>query len=381
MTRLIRIAILSISLLTVMAGAAVAPALGSIGEFYTGVDPLLIKMILTLPSLVIIPASLLSGRWAPVLGKKQLLLAGIALYVIGGVGGGFTDHIATLLLFRGILGLGVGIIMPLSTGLIAELFSGEDRTRMMGYSTAVNNLGGIIATVLSGFLATVSWRMSFGVYLLGLLVLVLIAVALPRLEKQPAGSTSFTSLPMGSLSLMMTAGFFISIIFYTVPTNLSLYIEGRGLGSAQTSGLLISSMTFASFLSGMLLSRVTKWLGRQLVVVSLASMAAGFGLLAFTNHLVPIVGGLLLVGLGLGLLMPTLFLTTSKSVKPPQITFALSLVSSSMFLGQFLSPLLAGLFGSSVEAPYQFSMTLALAAMLVVWLMSRRRAGQPAVSR
>jgi len=55
---LMKAAILSISLLTVMASAAVSPALARIRQAFSGVDITLIKLALTLPSLVIIPFSL-----------------------------------------------------------------------------------------------------------------------------------------------------------------------------------------------------------------------------------------------------------------------------------------------------------------------------------
>ena len=40
----LKITILSMSLLTIMAGAAASPALGAIGQYFTDVDPILIKM-------------------------------------------------------------------------------------------------------------------------------------------------------------------------------------------------------------------------------------------------------------------------------------------------------------------------------------------------
>ena len=43
----LKITILSMSLLTIMAGAAASPALGAIGQYFTDVDPTLIKMIIT----------------------------------------------------------------------------------------------------------------------------------------------------------------------------------------------------------------------------------------------------------------------------------------------------------------------------------------------
>ncbi|WP_411911103.1 MFS transporter [Clostridium estertheticum] len=81
---------------------------------------------------------------------------------------------------RVVLDMGVGLIFPLSTALIADFFSGDERISMMGFSQASSNLGGIITTILSGVLAKLSWRYAFYVYLIGVLVLLLI-VELPLL--------------------------------------------------------------------------------------------------------------------------------------------------------------------------------------------------------
>lgn len=173
-------AILSLSLVTVMAGAAVAPALGGISSFYNSVNPLYIKMILTIPGLFIIMTNLMFSRLTKNMTTKKIALTGLLLYLVGGCGAGFTNSIWILLLFRAVLGVGVGLLMPLSTGLISYYFDKNEQSKLMGYSAAMNNLGGVIAMSLSGYLATLNWRYSFSVYLLGLIAMVLVATTLPN---------------------------------------------------------------------------------------------------------------------------------------------------------------------------------------------------------
>ena len=55
----LKFTILSISLLTVMADAAIAPALGVINAHFSGRNPLLIQLIVSLPALFIILTNLL----------------------------------------------------------------------------------------------------------------------------------------------------------------------------------------------------------------------------------------------------------------------------------------------------------------------------------
>ena len=180
---MIRIAVLSLSLLTVMSGAAVAPALADIIAYFPDASPLLGKMVLTTPALTIIPVALITGIMSRRVSQKRLVYVGILFYLVGGTGGGISHSIPFLLSMRAALGIGVGILMPLSTGIIADFWSGYEKTKIMGLASASNNLGGIIATLLSGLLAAISWRASFLIYLLGIPVLILVLFFMP--EQQP----------------------------------------------------------------------------------------------------------------------------------------------------------------------------------------------------
>jgi len=218
-------AILSVSLLTIMASAAVSPALAQIRAAFPGASATTIKLILTLPSLLILPVSLLSGWLCARLRKRMILLAGLAIYAVCGVGGAAAQSIAGLLATRALLGVGIGLIMPLSTTLIADFFSGPARTRMMGLSVAVNNVGGVLFLSAAGWLACVNWRLAFGVYALALVTLVLVARWLPEPPAPARGARSKGArLPAGIYGCALL-GVLMMIAFYAVPTNLALFIE------------------------------------------------------------------------------------------------------------------------------------------------------------
>lgn len=148
--------ILSISLLTVMAGAAIAPALGVIRSHFTGQSPLLIQLIVSLPALFIILTNLVFPLLCRLMKTRTLALTGLLLYVIAGAGAFFVDNIWVLLAFRALMGVSVGMIMPLSTGLLAYYFPPEEQAGLMGLSAAMNQMGGVVATFLAGLLASVS---------------------------------------------------------------------------------------------------------------------------------------------------------------------------------------------------------------------------------
>lgn len=174
------VSILSLSLLTVMAGAAVAPALGVIQAHFSDTNPLFVQMIISVPALFIVITNFIFPKLCKVFSAKTLVLMGLLLYTAGGCASGLFDNIFAVLVMRALVGIGVGIIMPLSTGLLSYYFPPEKQVGLMGYSSAMNQMGGVIATLLSGLLANISWRVSFLVYLMGLISIVLCLFYLPN---------------------------------------------------------------------------------------------------------------------------------------------------------------------------------------------------------
>ncbi|MCJ0930653.1 MFS transporter [Virgibacillus halodenitrificans] len=133
--------IISISMATVMAGAAISPALGLIAEAFPDASETMIKLILTAPSIMIIPFSFLSSYLTSKITKRTIIMIGLVIYLIGGVGAQLMSTIELLLAFRLFLGAGVGLVMPLSMSLINDYFKGSERTKMMGYNSAFSNVG------------------------------------------------------------------------------------------------------------------------------------------------------------------------------------------------------------------------------------------------
>jgi MFS family permease len=217
-------AILSVSLLTIMASAAVSPALPAISAAFPGVDPTLIRLILSLPSLIVVPFSLLSGWLAVRFSKKTVILVALTIYVIAGAGGGLARSFTTLLVFRGLLGIGIGLLMPMSMTLIMDFFEGARRTKMMGFQNSVNQLGGLLFLSFSGWLACFNWRYAFGVYLLGLLSFVLIIFWLPTPPRQETKAREKVPLNRGVFGLAFL-GLLMMCAFFVVPTDLGLYLQ------------------------------------------------------------------------------------------------------------------------------------------------------------
>lgn len=60
-----------------------------------------------------------------------------------------------LIAVSALMGIGSGLIVPLSTGLISRFFIGKYRTKQFGLSSAITNVTLVLATILTGYLAEV----------------------------------------------------------------------------------------------------------------------------------------------------------------------------------------------------------------------------------
>ncbi|WP_020613781.1 MFS transporter [Sediminispirochaeta bajacaliforniensis] len=366
--RKLKITILSLSLVTVMSGAAVAPALGEIANYFSKVDPLLIKLIITLPALFIIFTSLLFSLISSRLSSKTIAISGLFLYLIGGCGAGFVNNIYLLLAFRSILGIGVGLIMPLSTGLIAYFFDKNEQSKLMGYSSAMNNLGGIMATVLSGYLVSLNWRYSFAIYLLGLFVVILVIWILPK-SKMGKTKSSIDIKSIRKIAPYVFAMFITMVIFYTVPSNFSIIVTKENLVPTSFIGLLMSVQNITSFIIGLALYSIVKNVGRYTKYFASGMLALGLLGLSSMNHVITIIFGLFSLGVGLGIMVPLLNAQIALHVDKEKMTSAMAIMSAMLYLGQFSSPIfidgVRSLFHlQGLQMPFHFAMILSIALMI-----------------
>ena len=237
-------AILSVSLLTIMASAAVSPALNEIKNAFPGVMQTDVKLVLTLPALIMIPFSLLSGWFATKFSKKTILYIGLIIYLICGIGGGFAQTFTQLLVIRGFLGVAIGLLMPLSSSLIFDFFEGPARNKMMGLAGSTNQLGGMIFLSVAGILASYSWRYTFGVYLLAVVTIIFITFWLPseskpKEEKNTKNKEKIKLTPgifgIGFIAMMTM------IVFFVVSTDLALFVENERPVFSSTATLFNSS--------------------------------------------------------------------------------------------------------------------------------------------
>ncbi|MGM9591706.1 MAG: MFS transporter [Oscillospiraceae bacterium] len=373
------VSILSLSLLTVMAGAAVAPALGVIKEYFADSDQLFVQMIISMPALFIVLTNLFFGRLAERFGARTLVISGLLLYTAGGCAAGLFDSIGLVLAMRALVGIGVGIIMPLSTGLLSYYFPPERQEGLMGWSSAMNQMGGVAATLISGLLANISWRLSFLVYLMGLISIVLclafmpndrIGAAQPAKEKGSGGAFGKYYTHIIAMFLLMTA-------FFLYPANFAIVTAAEGIIPAKYTSVIMAGMDLVAFFGGLLFVSVKRLCGRYTKYAAPALFFVGYALLAFTDGgWAGVLAGSACVGFANGCGVPCIISAASREAGRSAATDVMPLISAALYLAQFLSPFILSLVrditaSGAVRLPYYTA--VAVSAALLLWSGVRQR--------
>lgn len=114
-------------------------------------SPTTVMLIATIPGLLQIFPSLFYGKLANKFSKRALLTTGLILFIIGGIMPFFLSNLFAIIVFRGILGLGVGITLPLSIDIITGFFDGRERDFLIGFGTStIACVGAIFFQVVGG---------------------------------------------------------------------------------------------------------------------------------------------------------------------------------------------------------------------------------------
>ena len=339
-------AVLSLSLLTILSGG-IAPGIHKIAEAFPDTPQTIIKLIISFPPLFMIFAALLSGILGQFFRHKSMIISGLVLLIIGGVGAGYMNTIPMILTFRAILGIGTGLILPFSTGLIAACFNGELKIRMMGYSSATNSLGAIIANILAGILAVSSWRNMFHIYWMGAIVMLFVIFFLNHLPENKKGEITQEKLP-AVIYLYSLFAFLTMMVFYLIITNLSFFVIERGLGSVKTTGFLFAASSLTMLIGGIMIPYFLR-MKRFFIPIVFFLIAAGLFGIAKTMNLSVLFLAVISAGLGLGLFFPYLLNSISNNVSKSLSVKAMSVGMASAWFGQFASPLIFGGIAGATE--------------------------------
>lgn len=296
--------ILSMSLLTVMAGAAVAPALATMFEHFSDCPKVLVQLIVSIPAFFIILTNLLFLEISRHFGSRTIALAGLVLYVASGVCCFFATGIGVLLVMRALLGVSV---------VLVALFLPDER---LGSS----NKRGV-----------------------------------PFAPKQ---LLKFHPSVVGMVLLMT--------IFFVFVTNFAITASHDGKFSAVEITLIMVGTDVVATFVGLFFGKMMRHIPHVMKYLAPAFFIMGFSLYCANDSTAFVLAGSACIGMGNGVGIP--YLNTIASIKGGRnsATTVMPLLSAALYLGQFVSPLLvspvAKLLGDNgydeTVAPYKVAVVL-----------------------
>lgn len=373
------LAILSLSLLTVMAGAAVASALDVIQQHFNGEPVILIQLIISMPALFIAITNLFFEKLCALFKGRTLTLTGLAFYVVFGCAAGLCSNIYLLLICRALVGVGVGIIMPMSTGLITYYFTRDKQDTLMGYSSAMNMMGGVVATLIAGFLAMVSWRLSFLVYLLGLINIILVLLWMPneRIFQQKTGGKKGHESFLSGYYTWIVGMFLLMVNFFNYPSNFAMEVSRTHVVSSTLVPVIMAGTDSFGFIGGLLFPKFKAVMKSNSKYLAPLFFLVGYLALQFANGLLLTLAGSFLIGLSGGVGVPYLISKASAKAGANAATTVIPALSIAMYLAQFTAPsIIAGIqtaLGMLTGSQSSYQATILLSVVMLLWTAASDR--------
>ncbi|HXS74400.1 MAG TPA: multidrug effflux MFS transporter [Rhodanobacteraceae bacterium] len=332
--------------------------------------------------------SLLHGPLSDALGRKPVIVAGMALYALASVGAALAGSLALLLVWRALQGLCVGAGIVIARAVVRDVYEGAQAQRLMSRMMMVFGIAPAVAPIVGAWLLGIDgWRGIF--YALALFAAALSTIVLltmrephPRERRTPLRARSLygtyrrivADRPFWPLAVSATTNF-SSLFLYIVsaPVFVLDLLRRSPQGFPWLFVPIIGGITFGSWVSGRAAGRwsAASTVGIAYVLMMFAALANLALAVLLPQPQVPwSVMPMFVQGLGVGLAFPTLTLLLLDRF-PAQRGSASSMQT---FISLLFNAVLAG-----VIAPvlYRSALTLAIgsAALVLVGYVSWRGYG------
>jgi EmrB/QacA subfamily drug resistance transporter len=140
-----------------------------------------VTTIYVITSAVVIP---ITGKLTDMYGRKPFYIVGLVVFIAASLACAFSSTMVSLIIFRGIQGLGGGILLANNFTVIGDLFPPAERGKYQGYIAGVFGLSSVIGPTIGGYLTdSLSWHWIFLLNVpLGLIILAIFIKYFPAIK-------------------------------------------------------------------------------------------------------------------------------------------------------------------------------------------------------
>ncbi len=390
------IAILSVSLTINMPGLAVSPMLGKLHDvFHSSVVES--QLITSLPNLFMIPVVIIAGKLATPRRQTAIMSAGLLLFLLSGIGCFFANSMAVLIVLGCLVGIGCGMVVPLAAGYISEWFFGRDRQQDLGFKSTTSNAMVVVANIYVGIVAAVSWRAAFIVYLIPVIPLALLPFMTQKYIKahrivsgNPTEKNSQSEASAGSngayhfqgrqstVLLVMVCVLYCVLTYAT--TSISYYapftMKAYGMSTSEV-GIVTAAYYLTCAFAGAVVATVKRWVGPNVVLISLAVCATGLAVMGLTHNFWIYAIMALCIGFAYGVIQPiiynkTTYIAPNHKEGTQYFGYVLSMNYIGIMMVPFIDVFFRNLFGTH-DPGFEFLFSGCVVGLLLLWGFIERK--------
>ena len=299
------------------------------------------------------------GRKSDIVGRKQILLIGVAGVAISYLALAiFVDmallsppalmiSLGILVLTRGLIGAFYSAITPVSNALIADHIKKEKRTSYIAKLAASSGIAMVIGPSLGGYLA--KFGLSVPLYtfaILPMLAAVVLFFVLPNERPNTTEETPILKIFDERLRIPMFAAFVTMFSVVTAQVCMGFYILDKfnldSLKASEVTGFVLSCIGVVFILSQILVSKSSISAQKLLRYGSFFGLI-GFLIVAFMNSKLVLILGFCIGAFGMGMLFPAFQTLAVNLVKKHEQGASSGTVSAAQGIGMILGPIVSTL--------------------------------------
>jgi len=338
-----------------------------------------VQMMAAMPGIGLVLGGLIASWTIDRLGARALLNYALIAYMILGSAGLYIDDLAGLCVTRLLLGLATAGIATASNTLIAHFYGGAARGRMISAATVVGSMLCVVAMLASGEVAEIAgWRAPFAIYIAAPIFLWLATIfGIPRISIRGEGSSSEEKGSTGAVLARLWPYYLLITSLYVVlmmtSTQVSFLLAENGIIRPVIQARVLGTASFFLILGALLYGWVQGRYGAP-AAFRLGLLALGVGIIGFGLAHDAVTASIAAASKGLasGLLNSGFIHMIMNRSEPHLRGRALGIMTSAMFLGDFLNPIVVHPIKEmlSLDAAFYVLGTLVLAGLL--WSLVRR---------
>jgi Arabinose efflux permease len=329
-----------------------------------------IQLLQTIPSIIIILASLSVGMILSKLRKKTVILLSFSSIAIIGLACFFIRGYYFILFARILSGFAFGVENPIKIAIITNHFQGVEKAKIMGFQSAMTALSAFICSIVVGYLTKFGYQYYFLVYLIAIVAFLVFYKLYPEEDETIThNKTSFRLNRITLIAALLSALYSLCMVTYN--TNLSLHISHYLKGDTVLTGLIASMHPLWAILMGVLFGKIFNRIHYYLSPLSMVAGTMGMLLVSlFPSNQLCVFLFASLCGLSLGGNSQTMAMIMTNHCKDDEVTSSIAISTLFTGIATLLSPVIfnttvKNVFGN-LDTRYIFSMAFAIALITVL---------------